>query len=134
MNTAGHARGRSFSGTTDNSLTGRISRATERMRSASRGRNTGSPQIIRQKTPMEQSYSLQQQQANQQTQQQNGYSPYESVPQQNQWGQAVDGNGMVMLPGMTSSQGQRERTLQGGVVVERHPREIAQAMMEGGMI
>ena len=40
---------------------------------------------------------------------------------------------MVMLPGMTPG-GQRERTLQGGVVVERHPREIAQAMMEGGMI
>lgn len=129
LNTSGHSRGRSFSGATDNSLSGRLSRATERMRSASRGRNTASPQIVRQKTPMEQSYSQQQSQQ----QQGSGHSPYESVPQQTQWGHGVDANGMVMLPGMTPS-GQRERTLQGGVVVERHPREIAQAMMEGGMI
>ena len=101
------------------------------MRSASRGRNTASPQIVKQKTPMEQSYNLQQQ--GQQQQQGSGQSPYESVLQQTQWGHGVDAKGMVMLPGMTPS-GQRERALQGGVVVERHPREIAQAMMEGGMI
>lgn len=135
MNSSSHSRGRSFSGAPDNSLTGRLSRATERMRSASRGRITASPQIIRQKTPMETSYSQQHQQSQQSQQQQgSGHSPYESVPQQTQWGHGVDANGMVLLPGMQPTGGQRERTLQGGVVTERHPREIAAAMMEGGMI
>lgn len=45
----GHSRGRSFN---DNSITGRFSRATERIRSASRG-NTGSPIKNRQRSPTE---------------------------------------------------------------------------------
>jgi hypothetical protein len=47
-----HHRGRSE---TDNSITGRISRAAERLRSASRGRNTVSPVVDRTKSPQDQS-------------------------------------------------------------------------------
>jgi len=54
----GHNRGRSE---TDNSISGRFSRAAERLRSASRGRNGASPLLERQKSPIE-------------------HSPYESVP------------------------------------------------------
>lgn len=104
----GHSRGRSVN---DNSITGRISRATERMRSASRGRNGASPQANRTRSPLD-------------------VSPYESVPP-SQWGLGVDANGMVMLPGQ---RGMAQQQQQGGVVMERHPREIAAAMMEGGMI
>jgi len=53
----GHNRGRSVN---DNSLSGRFSRATERIRSASRGKNS-SPQLNRTKSPQD-------------------VSPYESVP------------------------------------------------------
>ena len=52
-----HSRGRSEN---DSSLSGRFSRAAERLRSASRGRN-GSPLLDRTKTPQE-------------------HSPYESIP------------------------------------------------------
>ncbi|KAL1901425.1 hypothetical protein Sste5346_001830 [Sporothrix stenoceras] len=67
----GHQRGRS---STDNSIAGRISRATERMRSASRGPNaasrTKSPEITM--VPYE-SIQIPQSQSM-------GYAPYESVP------------------------------------------------------
>lgn len=69
----GHQRGRS---STDNSIAGRISRATERMRSASRGANaatrTKSPEITM--VPYE---SIQIPQAQSQNM---SYAPYESVP------------------------------------------------------
>ncbi|TVY78306.1 hypothetical protein LSUE1_G006956 [Lachnellula suecica] len=55
---AGHNRGRSEN---DNSISGRFSRAAERLRSASRGRNGASPLLDRTKSPQES-------------------SPYESVP------------------------------------------------------
>lgn len=57
---AAHNRGRSEN---DHSISGRFSRAAERLRSASRGRNTVSPAVDRTKSPQE-------------------TSPYESVP----WG------------------------------------------------
>ncbi|KJR87039.1 uncharacterized protein SPSK_01401 [Sporothrix schenckii 1099-18] len=68
----GHQRGRS---STDNSIAGRISRATERIRSASRGTNnaasrTKSPEITM--VPYESIHIPQSQNT--------GYSPYESVP------------------------------------------------------
>lgn len=58
ITTHGHSRGRSEN---DNSISGRFSRAAERLRSASRGRNTVSPAVDRTKSPQE-------------------HSPYESVP------------------------------------------------------
>jgi hypothetical protein len=100
---SGHTRGRSEN---DNSLTGRFSRAAERLRSASRGRNT-SPLLERgaPKSPP----------------QAQDTSPYESVQP---WGPAKNSN---TSPQMSS--GALMAT------VERHPREVRAAMeMEGGMI
>ncbi|KAG0651596.1 hypothetical protein D0Z07_1810 [Hyphodiscus hymeniophilus] len=59
--TVSHNRGRSE---TDNSITGRFSRAAERLRSASRGRNGSSPYLERTKSPQEPPQP----------------SPYESLP------------------------------------------------------
>lgn len=95
-----HSRGRSA---TDNSLSSRITRATERMRSASRGAAT-SP-LMHGGRAVER-------------------SPYESVPHP-QW--AGGGEGGPGQRGVGGLAGQ-------GVVTERHPRDVAAAMMEGGMI
>lgn len=98
-----HTRGRSE---TDNSLTGRFSRAAERLRSASRGRNV-SPLMERggPKSP----------------QQTNETSPYESVQP---WSPSKNTN---TSPQMSSPPAM--------AVTERHPREVKAAMeMEGGMI
>jgi hypothetical protein len=97
----GHARGRSQN---DNSISGRLSRATERMRSASRG---APPQLSRTKSPPVSPPMVS--------------APYESIPtakwvldqMQNRAGY------QAAAPPLTS---------------ERHPREVKAEMMEGGMI
>ncbi|APA15485.1 hypothetical protein SS1G_13420 [Sclerotinia sclerotiorum 1980 UF-70] len=101
-----HNRGRSE---TDNSLSNRFSRAAERLRSASRGRNNSSPIIDKgaTKSPVE-----------------NGSSPYESVPAAN-W---------APPPPLNRS---ATTTPSSGMKAERHPMEVRaayQASMEGGMI
>ncbi|CAD6446927.1 a09af699-e234-43be-851e-e85e9dec5d91 [Sclerotinia trifoliorum] len=101
-----HNRGRSE---TDNSLSNRFSRAAERLRSASRGRNNSSPIIDKgaTKSPIE-----------------NGSSPYESVPAAN-W---------APPPSLNRS---ATTTPSSGMKAERHPMEVRaayQASMEGGMI
>ncbi|RDW66124.1 hypothetical protein BP6252_09759 [Coleophoma cylindrospora] len=48
-----HNRGRSFSEKADNSISSRFSRAAERLRSASRGKNGASPHLERTKSPQE---------------------------------------------------------------------------------
>jgi hypothetical protein len=98
-----HNRGRSE---TDNSLTGRFSRAAERLRSASRGRNGAL--LERTRSPQESTQPPQP-------------SPYESVP----WSSSRTSVASPPLPIMPNSSN----------VVERHPREVKAAMnMEGGMI
>ena len=99
-----HNRGRSE---TDNSITGRFSRAAERLRSASRGRNGASPHLERTKSPQELPQP----------------SPYESVP--GMWSGSRTSLATPNLPPMPNS----------GGILERHPREVKAAMnMEGGMI
>jgi len=98
-----HSRGRSE---TDNSISMRFSRAAERLRSASRGRNTSSPEINRTKSPpME-------------------ISPYESMPAP--WVPNRSANTTPQIPIVPGN----------GQYGERHPREIMAAMKEseGGMI
>lgn len=101
-----HSRGRSE---TDNSLSNRFSRAAERLRSASRGRNNSSPIVDKgaTKSPIE-----------------NGGSPYESVPSAN-WS---------LPPPLNRS---ATTTPSSGMQTERHPMEVRAAYhgsMEGGMI
>ena len=102
--TVSHNRGRSE---TDNSLTGRFSRAAERLRSASRGRNGASPYLERNKSPQEPSPR----------------SPLESVP--GKWSpsrSSIATPNVPPLPRVASN-------------MERHPREVKTEMnMEGGMI
>jgi hypothetical protein len=99
-----HNRGRSE---TDNSLTGRFSRAAERLRSASRGRNGASPYLERTKSPGEPQHT----------------SPYESIP--GMWSPSHSSSAGSSMPPLPN----------GGSIVERHPREVRAAMdMEGGMI
>lgn len=103
-----HNRGRSE---TDNSLSNCFSRAAERLRSASRGRNNSSPIIDKgaTKSPID-----------------NGTSPYESVPPHH-WSAAPPLNRSATT---TPSSGM-------GMQMERHPMEVRaayQGSMEGGMI
>ena len=98
----GHNRGRSGN---DNSLSGRFRNATERMRSASRGRNGANDKNGRTMSPpME-------------------VSPYESLQPQ-MWDGPGGGQGRKMSLGAQGGERQGER----------HPREVASSMMEGGMI
>jgi hypothetical protein len=95
-----HNRGRS----TDNSFSSRLSRATERIRSASRGASpqlnrTKSPELNRTKSPAIS-------------------APYESIPA-TKWA-------LEQMHSKSPSNTQYP--------VERHPREVRGAMMEGGMI
>ncbi|KAN0119609.1 hypothetical protein V8E51_001817 [Hyaloscypha variabilis] len=99
--TISHSRGRSE---TDNSLTGRFSRAAERLRSASRGRNT-SPLMERGGTKSPQASET---------------SPYESIKAP--WAPTTSPN---TTPPMSSPP-----TM---ATTERHPREV-KAAMDGGMI
>lgn len=101
--TISHNRGRSEN---DTSITGRFSRAAERLRSASRGRN-GSPLLERTRSPQE-------------------ASPYESVPPM--WPASRSANTTPAIPAMPSMPNMSN--------MERHPREVKAAMkdMEGGMI
>jgi len=69
-----HSRGRSES---DNSISGRFSRAAERLRSASRGRTTTSP--LQSRSPIEN-------------------SPYESVPSLGQWSSSRSANNTPIVP------------------------------------
>jgi len=109
--TYGHSRGRSV---TDNSITGRISRVTDRMRSASRGRNTASPNMNRTQPP--QPPPMQ-------------HSPYESVvPPGWTFEQALQARSSA---NPTPANGQPANN---GPQQERHPLEVRAAMMEGGMI
>ncbi|KAF7891594.1 hypothetical protein EAF00_007896 [Botryotinia globosa] len=101
-----HNRGRSE---TDNSLSNRFSRAAERLRSASRGRNNSSPIVDKgvTKSPTE-----------------NNGSPYESVPPPT-WS---------VPPPLSRSV---TTTPSSGMQMERHPMEVRatyQGNMEGGMI
>lgn len=120
----GHNRGRSGN---DNSLSGRIRSATERMRSASRGRNGQNEKNGRTMSPpME-------------------VSPYESLAPQ-AWEGPGGGQGRKMslgaqggerMMGLGAPGGERKMSdggIQGERRVERHPREVASSMMEGGMI
>jgi hypothetical protein len=102
-----HNRGRSEN---DNSLSGRFSRAAERLRSASRGRN-GSPMLERNKSPQQES------------------SPYESVPPL--WSPKNTTPGIQAIPSLPSMS-----SIPSMPSTERHPREVKAAMMEmeGGMI
>ncbi|KAI1388939.1 uncharacterized protein F4822DRAFT_429555 [Hypoxylon trugodes] len=93
----GHTRGSSF---TDNSIAGRISRATERMRSASRGRTSS---ILGSRTKSPDTANM----------------PYESVPPP----VSMHNNG----GGYTSPVDRQSQQLQG---VERHPREVRAAYQE----
>jgi hypothetical protein len=97
-----HSRGRSE---TDNSISSRFSRAAERLRSASRGRNVTSPTLDRTRSPLQ------------------DISPYESVPAP--WAPAPS-RSTTNTPQIPSANKQPS---------ERHPREIkaAMAQMEGGM-
>lgn len=98
----GHSRGRSE---TDNSISGRFTRAAERLRSASRGRNgTKSP-------PMEQ-----------------GQSPYESVPPPN-WGPARRPS--ISSPPLPNSGSVSERHPR---EVKAAMQSAAMQEMQGGMI
>ena len=100
-----HNRGRSEN---DNSISGRLSRAADRLRnrSASRGRNTTSPQLDRTRSPIE-------------------TSPYESVPPM--WSRSANATPNISNVNLLAGNGN---------VTERHPREVKAAMeqMEGGMI
>ena len=98
-----HSRGRSE---TDNSISMRFSRAAERLRSASRGRNTASPEVNRTKSPPMEP------------------SPYESVP--GPWAANRSVNTTPQVPAFAGN----------GQYGERHPRDIMAAMKEseGGMI
>ena len=99
-----HNRGRSEN---DNSISGKFSRAAERLRSASRGRNGPSPLLDRNRSPLEASQS----------------SPYESVP--GMWSQNRSATTTPNMPPMPTAAN----------IVERHPREVKAAMnMDGGMI
>jgi hypothetical protein len=122
-----HNRGRSI---TDNSLSGRFSRATERMRSASRG---ASPQLSRTKSPpisppMDPNGS--------------GFgmamasmmAPYESVPTQ-KWVMEQMAVRRASESAGTGIAAPVERVDNGhdrGDVRERHPREVRANMMMGG--
>lgn len=136
---AHHNRGRSFGdsssnpGTSNsNSLSSRLARATERIRSSSRGKNS-SPQLVRTKSP-EVKLGMQgglggmggsggMMMGGMET------SPYESV-NMSQWGVTVGGDGTVLLPGQRGMAGGGGE----GVVTERHPRDVAREMMEANMI
>jgi hypothetical protein len=98
-----HSRGRSEN---DNSISGRFSRAAERLRSASRGRNTTSPLMEKSRSPIEN-------------------CPYESVPPIVQWGGSRSANNTPIV-----------QTSGGLLSTERHPREVKAAMNQedGGMI
>lgn len=98
-----HSRGRSEN---DNSISGRFSRAAERLRSASRGRNTTSPGFDKSRSPIES-------------------SPYESVPPLGQWGGSRSASNTPVVPNSS-----------GFILTERHPREVKAAMnqADGGMI
>ncbi|KAI0385642.1 hypothetical protein F5Y04DRAFT_189471 [Hypomontagnella monticulosa] len=99
-NPNGHSRGRSFG---DSSIAGRISRAAERMRSASRGR-TGSILGSRTKSP------------------DTATIPYESVPPP----VSMHNNGGYTSPVSATQQQQQQQMQQ----VERHPREVRAAYQE----
>lgn len=105
----GHNRGRSGN---DNSISGRIRSATERMRSASRGRNGANDKNARTMSPPMET------------------SPYESLPPQT-WEGPGGGQGRKMSLG---AQGGERKMSNGGLQVERHPREVGASAMEGGMI
>jgi hypothetical protein len=100
---ASHSRGRSEN---DNSISGRFTRAAERLRSASRGRNTTSP-IADFTKPYEP-------------------SPYESVPPV--WN--------MNRNAATSPAASNANLSGNGNMIERHPREVKGAMSQedGGMI
>jgi hypothetical protein len=93
-----HSRGRSEN---DNTMAGRFSRVTERLRSASRGRNATSPQLDRTRSPPAQEVS-----------------PYESV--QPAWG----GKSMISLPQLQNNATERHprdvaaamRDMEGGMI------------------
>ncbi|KAI2632107.1 hypothetical protein GGR54DRAFT_18166 [Hypoxylon sp. NC1633] len=93
----GHNRGRSFN---DNSIAGRISRATERMRSASRGRTSS---ILGNRTKSPDTATI----------------PYESVPP------PPSGPPVSMLNSGFTSPGSQQ-----SLNVERHPREVRAAYQE----
>lgn len=101
--TVSHSRGRSEN---DNSISGRFTRAAERLRSASRGRNATSPILDRTRSPIES-------------------SPYESVPPLSGWSGSRSSNNTPNLSVGGNS-----------ILSERHPREVKAAMTqaEGGMI
>ncbi|KFY11550.1 hypothetical protein V492_04392 [Pseudogymnoascus sp. VKM F-4246] len=107
----GHNRGRSGN---DNSISGRIRSATERMRSASRGRNGANERNARTMSPPMET------------------SPYESLAPQ-VWEGPGSGQGRKMSLG--SQGGDRKLSISAPQpLVERHPRDVASGMMEGGMI
>jgi hypothetical protein len=87
----GHNRGRSI---TDNSISSRISRATERMRSASRGRSSS---ILGSRTKSPDTGK--------------GTSPYESLP-------PVSFNAAAVAAAQQQQQQQHQQ------MIERHPREV----------
>jgi hypothetical protein len=87
----GHSRGRSI---TDNSISSRISRATERMRSASRGRSSS---ILGSRTKSPDTGK--------------GNSPYESLP-------PVSFNAAAVAAAQQQQQQQQQQ------MIERHPREV----------
>ncbi|KAI1480673.1 hypothetical protein F4774DRAFT_79511 [Daldinia eschscholtzii] len=98
----GHSRGRSFG---DNSIAGRISRAAERMRSASRGR-TGS--ILGNRTKSPDTASI----------------PYESVPP------PVSMHNSGFTSPVNQQQQQMSQQQQIPQSIERHPREVRAAYQE----
>ncbi|OBT60821.1 hypothetical protein VE03_09797 [Pseudogymnoascus sp. 23342-1-I1] len=112
-NARGHNRGRSGN---DNSLSNRFRSATERMRSASRGRNGANDRNARTMSPpME-------------------ISPYESLAPQ-AWEGPGGGQGRKMSLGAQGGERKLSNSgLPGERQVERHPREVGASMMEGGMI
>ncbi|KAG9238747.1 hypothetical protein BJ875DRAFT_367229 [Amylocarpus encephaloides] len=101
----GHNRGRSEA---DNSISSRFTRAAERLRSASRGRN--SPAMDRNKSPPIEG----------------SFAPYDNVQYEN----APPANWGSRRPSISSP------SLISNMTSERHPREVKAAMkeMEGGMI
>lgn len=119
-----HNRGRSI---TDNSLSGRFSRATERMRSASRGANPGlsrtkSPPISPPMDPNGSGFGMAMASM---------MAPYESVPTQ-KW--VLE---QMAVRRASESEQQQQRVEAGrnsGEQRERHPREVKADMMSEGMI
>jgi hypothetical protein len=97
----GHARGRSQN---DNSISGRLSRATERMRSASRG---PPPQLSRTKSPPVSPPMM--------------TAPYESIPTAKWVLDQIQNRAVYQAAASPPT-------------TERHPRDVKADMMEGGMI